>query len=236
MANNYAKLWAQKRINQASIQRAAEAIQRTGRALPCRVTAVSGAIVTVAFQVDSTPWTLPSITIPKAESNWIRMPTQIGDLGMTLPADALLGQISGLGTGNLPILTVPTNNLSALVFVPVSNANSAPPDQNAAVCQGPNGFLGRVEGGASSEVLVNTSEASLTFGGGSVVINSSGITLTFGAISIAITSSGVAVTGNMSVSGTLGSTGNMTAGNIDLQTHVHGGVQSGTSNTTGPAG
>ena len=235
MANNYAKLWAQKRINQASIQRAAEAIQRTGRALPCRVTAVSGAIVTVAFQVDSTPWTLPSITIPKAESNWIRMPTQIGDLGMTLPADVLLGQISGLGTGNLPTLTVPTNNLSALVFVPVSNANSPPPDQNAAVCQGPNGFLGRVEGG-TSEVLANNSETSLTFGSGSVVINSSGITLTFGSISIAITSSGVAVTGNMSVSGALGSTGNMTAGSIDLQTHVHGGVQAGPSNTTGPTG
>ena len=235
MANNYAKLWAQKRINQASIQRAAESIQRTGRALPCRVTAVSGAIVTVAFQVDSTPWTLPSITIPKAESNWIRMPTQVGDLGMTLPADVLLGQISGIGSGELPTLTVPTNNLSALVFVPVSNANSPPPDPDAAVCQGPNGFLGRVEDG-TSEVLANNSEASLTFGGGSVVINSSGITLTFGSISIAITSSGVAVTGNMSVSGALGSTGNMTAGSIDLQTHVHGGVQAGPSNTTGPTG
>src|SRR6185437_12230915 len=76
-----------------------------------------------AFEVTSSI-TLPNITIPKAESNWIRMPTQVGDKGWTVPADAYLGAISGLG-GGTPTLSRP-HNLAALVFVPVSNKNDPP--------------------------------------------------------------------------------------------------------------
>src|ERR1700740_3746370 len=119
MAENYGKLWLQKTSNQLAITRAQQAIRRLGRALPCRVVAVSGSIVTVAFEVNAAPWTLPNITIPKAESNWVRMPTQVGDKGYTAPADAYLGGISGLG-GGVATLTQP-GNLTALVFTPVSN-------------------------------------------------------------------------------------------------------------------
>lgn len=211
---NYAKLWLQKQVNAASIQRAAEAIQRTGKALPCRVVAVSGSIVTVAFQVDSMPWVLPRITIPKAESNWIRYPTQVGDTGITIPADVVLGVISGLGSG-VPKIDVKPNNLSALIFLPVSNKASPPQDQNAAISQGPNGFIGQVVGG-SSHVTVNSTEATLAFGSGSVTINSSGISMTFGGQTFALTSAGISLNG------------------IDFGTHVHGGVTTGTANTTGP--
>ena len=68
MAENSAKLWFQRKLNQTAITRAGQAIENLGRALPCRVTAVNGAIVTVEFQMDTSPWTLKPITIPKAES------------------------------------------------------------------------------------------------------------------------------------------------------------------------
>ena len=45
---------------------------------------------------------------------------------------------------------------------------------------------------------------------------------------------GVTVIGNLSVNGTITSTGDQLAGAISQQTHVHGGVQPGSSNTATP--
>ncbi|MDE1906085.1 MAG: baseplate assembly protein [Rhodospirillales bacterium] len=47
---------------------------------------------------------------------------------------------------------------------------------------------------------------------------------------------GVTINGNVQVNGTVTSTGNMKAGTIDLETHVHTGVTGGSSNTGGPTG
>ncbi len=193
MANNFAKLWAQRQINQASIQRAREAIHATGRALPCVVTAVSGSVVTVAFQVSPSNYTLPRITIPKAESGWIRNPTQIGDTGITVPADVYIGIISGLGSG-LPNLNVRPANLSALVFMPVSNKASPPQDQNAAQIQGPNGFIGQVTGGTSS-VVANTTNVVLTFGTSTITMNSTGIIFSSGGQTLELTPGGIMLNG-----------------------------------------
>jgi len=176
MAENYAKLWVQKSANQLAINRAQQAILNTGRALPCRVVSVNGSVVTVAFEVNSTPFTLPNITIPKAESNWLREPTQAGDFGMTMPSDAYLGGVSGLG-GGVATMARP-GNLSALVFVPVSNKNSPPIDQNAAQVQGPNGVIIKTTVGTTSEIVTNTSGTTITFGTTSLVINATGITFT----------------------------------------------------------
>lgn len=151
---------------------------RQGRALPCRVTEVNGAIVTVEFEVDASPWTLPPITIPKAESPWIRMPTQVGDKGCTIPADVYLGGISGLGGGTATMTRV--HNLGALIFVPVSNASSGPDDPNAAQVCGPNGAIIRTTTGTASSVVTNTDGTTITFGATTVVINSSGVTITAG--------------------------------------------------------
>ncbi|CDY79484.1 hypothetical protein BGLT_02265 [Caballeronia glathei] len=209
MADNYAKLWVQKSSNQLAINRAQQAISNTGRALPCRVVSVSGSIVTVAFEVSAAPLTLPNITIPKAESPWIRMPTQVGDKGVTMPADAYLGGVSGLG-GGVANLTRP-GNLSALVFVPISNAGSGPIDQNAAQVQGPNGAIIRTTQGTRSEIVTNTdgttvtfgtstivvngTETALTFGATSLVLNAAGITMTFGANTIVLNGSGLSING-----------------------------------------
>ena len=198
MADNFAKLWLQKQFNKNAIRRAQEAIQSTGNALPCHVVSVSGAIVTVAFDVTSTPWTLPKVTIPKAESQWIRMPTQVGDKGWTVPADAYLGPSVGF-TNGVADLTQP-GNLSALVFVPLSNKNSPPDDQNAAQIMGPNGGIMRTSDGSVS-----------------IVVNTSGITMKFGSKTVVLNGSGLTIDG------------------ILFDTHVHGGVTAGGSNTTGPA-
>ena len=198
MTDNASRLWLQRSMNRLAVRRAAQAISALGQALPCSVTAVSGAIVTVKFEVNASPWTLPEITIPKAESPWVRMPTQIGDLGWTVPADAYLGGVSGLGGGTAD-LSAP-GNLEALVFVPVSNKTSPPIDQNAAQIQGPNGAIIRTLDGSAS-----------------VVVNTSGITMTFGTKVVTLNASGFTIDG------------------ILFDTHVHGGVQTGGSNTTGPA-
>jgi hypothetical protein len=140
MADNYGKLWLQGSINANATNRALEAIQATGRALPCRVTAVSGSIVTVAFEVTGT-WTLPHLELPKAESQWLRAPTQVGDFGLTMPADTFLGAVSGIGSGTAD-LGVDYGNLSTLVFVPIASTNfPSAPDPKKAWIYGPNGAV-----------------------------------------------------------------------------------------------
>lgn len=147
MANNAEKLWIQRRLNDTAIQRAQQAIQGTGRALPCSVVAVNGSIVTVKFEVDSTPWTLPQITIPKAESRWVRMPTQVGDTGLTIPGDVSLAGVTGMGGGIAKMAR--RGNLSTLVFLPLSNKNLPPVNQNAACIAGPEGVILQDEAGTA---------------------------------------------------------------------------------------
>lgn len=176
---DHAKLWLQSSLNQLSINRATEVMAQRGAALPCHVTAVSGSIVTVAFDVDSAPWTLPQITIPKAESPWYRQPTQIGDTGITITADVYLGNISGMG-GGLPDIKVTPGNLSALVFVPVSNKSKPPSDPNAAIVSGPNGAIIETQDGTCK-----------------IVLNTSGITMTLGAKVVSLTSAGFTIDGKL---------------------------------------
>lgn len=193
MADNFAKLWLQKSQNQLAINRAAQEIQKQGRALPCRVTAVTGAIVTVEFEMDTAPWTLPPITIPKAESPWTRDPTQVDDTGVTMPADVYLGGISGLGGGTASFTR--RGNLSALVFVPVSNSNSPPDDPNAAQVCGPNGARIRTTTGTASSVITNTSGTTVTFGSNTVVVNETEIALNVGGTtSLVVNASGITLT------------------------------------------
>lgn len=238
MADNFSKLWLQKSQNQLAINRAAQEVKRQGRALPCRVTAVNGAIVTVEFEMDTAPWTLPAVTIPKAESPWLRMPTQVGDFGYTAPADVYLGAISGLGSGIARFLR--RGNLSNLVFTPVSNANSAPDDPNAAQVCGPNGARIRTTTGTASSVITNTSGTTVTYGPNTVVVNGSEIAMTVGTTSLVVTASGIVLTvggqtftwgGTQAVSTLPIKTPDVILPNGAANEHYHGGVQSGSSNT-----
>jgi hypothetical protein len=189
MADYYDKLSVQKSANQLAINRARQAIENTGRALPCRVVKVSGSIVTVAFEVQNSPQSLPNIAIPKAESPWLRMPTQVGDKGVTMPSDAYLGGVSGLGGGTATM--VRRGNLSSLVFVPVSNSGSGPIDQDAAQIQGPNGVISKTTQGTTSQVVTNQTGTTITYGDVSFTVNAAGITITIGALTYTWDATGV---------------------------------------------
>ena len=222
MAENYDKLWLQKTSNQLAVTRAQQAIKSLGRALPCRVTAVEGAIVTVAFEVNAAPWNLPEITIPKAESNWVRMPTQVGDKGYTAPADAYLGGVSGLG-GGVATMT-PCGNMTALVFTPVSNASSGPIDQNAAQIQGPNGAIIQTTSGTTSSVVTNQEGTTITFGTTTFTVNAAGITLTVGGQTFVWGST--AATSSLPIHAP-----DVILPNGAVNPHTHPGVQTGSGNT-----
>jgi hypothetical protein len=200
MADNYDKLWLQSSWNQLATSRAAELIQSTGMALPCRVVAVSGSIVEVAFEVDSGNQTIPNVTLPKAESQWLRAPTQIGDFGLTVPSDTYLGGISGLG-GGVASLAVQYGNLSTLVFVPVASSGfSASPDPNKAWVNGPAGAV-LSNAARTSSVVVSDSAVTITVGGKIWTFGASGFTLSTGTVA---------------------------------ETHQHGGVEAGSSDTGPP--
>ncbi len=228
MANNFSKLWIQKLLNSNAIRRAQEEIQSTGRALPCTVTAITGAIVTVEFAMD--PWTLPPISIPKAESPWIRMPTQVGDKGVAFPSDRYIGSLSGLGLD----LNSPPGNLSSLIFVPVSNAKSNPIDPNAAQIEGPNGAIIRTSDGKSeikvsptgiestfekATCTLSSSAANLTFDTASCDLNGTNATLSFGATSVVVDASGVTiVAGGVPIKFT---SSGLSVNGVDYLTHEH---------------
>ena len=210
--DNYDKLWLQDGLNRVAVTRALQAIENTGYCLPCRVVSVQGAIVTVAFEVNADA--LPQVTIPKAESPWIRMPTQVGDFGLAVPATVSLGAISGLGTGTPDLAR--TGNLSALLFVPVSSQKSPPSNQNMAYVQGPDGATVQTTTGTASSAVVNTSGITLTFGSSSLTLNGSEITMNAGGKTVTLNSTGLTIDG------------------ILFDTHVHGGVTSGSAITLGP--
>src|SRR3974390_1980843 len=138
MASNAQKTPFQLSISRLADKKAGNLIQQLGKALPCSVVSVNGQIVTVKFELESAPFTLPQITIPIATFTYIRYPVQVGDYGVTIPADARLGGLSGLGSG-VANLTAPSN-LNGLMFLPIANKNwDPPPDVNKLDLNGPDG-------------------------------------------------------------------------------------------------
>jgi GpV Apex motif len=193
----------------------ATAIRKQGRAWPCRVTQVSGQIVTVNFLVQNSGWTIPTVQMPIATSVYDWLPVQVGDLGVTMPADVYIGGISGLGVGGTAN-TAQRANLATLVFVPVSNSAwtvQAPANVNQRVVQGPQGV-----------VLQDT--------GGKCVfdLTEDGITITVGGKTWRWTSDGLYVDGYIQA------TGDMTTliNNVNLSAHQHSGVQPGSGDTGAP--
>jgi hypothetical protein len=80
--------------------------------------------------------------MPKLESQWVRTPTQVGDLGFTVSADTFLGAMSGLGSGVADLNTQYSNLGSRLVFCPLGNKTfPAAADANKAWVNGPAGAI-----------------------------------------------------------------------------------------------
>lgn len=158
-------------------RRALDEIAKTGRALPCRVTAVSGQLVTVAFEVAGA--LLPSVTIPLAAWAYDWIPARAGDKGVTMPADTRLGGISGQGGGTADLAQ--TANLSALMFVPCANATWTVPDATQRVVQGPGGVLLQTLDG---HVKLNLTETGIAFtvNGKTWSWDASGLTMSNGVV------------------------------------------------------
>lgn len=178
MQEDYGKLWYQDVSNKLAINRALDAMNGNGLALPCRVVSVSGSIVTVTFLVQNAG-ALPNVTIPKAESPYFRMPTQVGDTGIAMSADTILSNISGLGS-SVPDFNRNYGNLSRLFFVPISNNSSPPTNQTQAIAESADG------------VLLQTSDKSV-----SLSLSSTGITISVGGTTWTFSSSGLTLSNSV---------------------------------------
>ncbi|WP_455872162.1 phage baseplate protein [Serratia proteamaculans] len=119
-----------------------------GRALPCHVVAVKGQIVTVQFDMLPGDLQYPQITIPVATFAYIRYPVQVGDKGVTVPADVSLRGVSGLGTGMASLSLSPS--LTPLFFVPIANSKWSDEDPDKLVLYGPDGAILKTLDGSAS--------------------------------------------------------------------------------------
>jgi len=180
-----------------------------GYVLPCSVAAVNGSMVTVNFEVlPNADITFPQVTCPIAESQYVRLPVQVGDFGICLQASTRLGGISGLGTGKAP-LGLPTN-LGGLVFLPIGNTNWQTVDPNAVNINAPNGVV----------IRDTNSNTVITLTPSGVVVNAkTSVILEVGSNSVVVNSSGVTITGTLTINGKA------------YLSHEHSGVATGSSNT-----
>jgi hypothetical protein len=137
-------------------QKALDEIAKRWQALPGRVVAVTGAIVTVSFDVAGV--TLPQATMPLFGPEYVRYPVQVGDKGVAFPASVYIGGVSGLG-GGVADDTL-RGNLTTLVWFPCGNTGWTAVDDDAVTLYGPNGVVLRDTGSNSVATLT---PANVTF-------------------------------------------------------------------------
>ena len=188
-------------LNDFVAQKLAAFGNQAGQAWPCHVTAVNGAVVTIAFDVDSGAYTLPQVTVPVVESRYVRLPVQVGDRGVAISASVSIGNVSGLGPPAPVSLTAP-GNLSALMFMPIGNAAWATPDANAVVVTAPDGAIIQDDAGTTKVVLT---------GAGNVTVQCPG--------TVTLEAANINIVGTLTINGT------------PFLDHVHTLVQTGTSDS-----
>ena len=137
-ASNAQKTPFNRALTQIAQKQAGDADHLTGRALPCSVVSVSGAIITVKFEINS-KFTLPNVTIPLATSQYARYPIKAGDKGVAISADAYIGGISGLGGGTADLST--RANLTNLIFLPIGSKSWPAVAADQVTFSAPNGVL-----------------------------------------------------------------------------------------------
>lgn len=140
-----------RNMNRFADQKFSEAFQSAGKVLPVSFVSRSGNMVTVSFDLVDTPYVFPRVTMPIFGPQYIRYPMQPGDKGIAIPADAYLGGVSGLGGGTADL--TPPANLSALVFLPISNTEWEGVDGNVVTIYGPEGVTIRDQGSNTTFLL-----------------------------------------------------------------------------------
>lgn len=168
------KLNSNKSLNDFARNKALDAIQQEGKSLPAIVVKKNGNMVEVAFALNS-QFTLSNVTIPIFGPEYIRYPMQAGDKGLVIPMSTYIGGMSGQGGGTAS-LTTPLN-LSALVYLPISNTQWASVDPNVLVMYGPEGVTLRDSESQTTfmlkpdAIIINTvNELSVTVGGTEFVL------------------------------------------------------------------
>ena len=235
MPSNAQKIPLNISISQAMAQRTEGRVQQLGKCLPCSVVSVDGAMITVKFEVNADPLTLPQVKMPLFGPEYVRYPIQAGDKGFAISADAYLGQMSGLGDGTADLTVQP--NLSTLAFMPCGNKNWRSVDGDAVVIYGPNGVVVQ-DADQNCTLTLTPSGYTIDLGtnpwtitSGAITITSSGTgTIDLGANPLNITSSLVTINGDLVVTGTIsfGPSGTGAA------THHHSGVQVGIAQSGPP--
>lgn len=133
-----------RNMNQFTERKIQDALEVSGKVLPVTVVKQSGNMITVSFSLTNIPYTLPQVTIPIFGPQYIRYPMQSGDRGIVIPADTYIGGVSGQGGGTAD-MTQP-GNLSALVFLPISNTEWDIVDGDVLTLYGPEGVTIRDSG------------------------------------------------------------------------------------------
>lgn len=207
-------------------------LQQLGLSLPGQVTAVAGSIVTAQFNVTSQQ-NLPTRKMPMAGPEWIRYPTQVGDLGVAVAVSASLGPASGLGSG-MPSLQQKQGNLANLFWMPISSANWSPTDDaTKVVVYGPTGVVIRTKDSTVKIVVDETAGVTVTLPGG-VPMTVNGNLIVNGNIELSGTIEG---TGGGTYAGNIQTSGDVIAGyggadQVGLQTHTHDYTKPATGTTT----
>jgi len=225
-------------LNRIAIARAGEAIQKLGKALPCSVVKVSGAIITVKFEVQS-GFTLPNVAIPLFGPEYIRYPIKAGDKGVAYPCAVNIGNMSGLGPNTPSELTEP-GNLGALVFFPIGNSSWSAVDANAVTVYGPNGVVIRDSANQSSVVVlpgsvVMTGRDSITLvtGSATLTLSSAGAISLSGATTLTLHGgSGVSISDNVHATNLVTMNSVFASLVTFINSHVHTDPQGG--NTGAP--
>ncbi|EBL7701050.1 hypothetical protein DCT98_28010, partial [Salmonella enterica] len=169
-------------MNNFADQKIAAAMQMAGKILPAEVVSQSGKMVTVTFLLRDIPYTLPQLTIPLFGPQYIRYPMQKGDKGIVIPADTYLGGTSGLGGGTADL--TPPANLSALVFLPISNTEWEGVDGQVVTIYGPEGVTIRDAKSNTTFLLTPESITIATPEKFEVTVGSTVLTLTAGTWSL----------------------------------------------------
>lgn len=230
MADQAQKTPIARTLEQFANRKIQSALDLLGTSLPASVLSVHGSgIVTVKFELTNVPFTLPSIKVPVAGSEYVRLPIQVGMKGWVMSADAYLGGMSGLGGGTADL--TPRPNLSNLVWSPIGNtAWDAPIDANSLQLQGPDGVILRNENGTECRLTLTSSGLVISIGGVEL------FSLSTSALQLGVP---IETIGGGTYAADLKTTGNVIAGvggadQVGLKTHTHGGVQTGGGNTAAP--
>ncbi len=169
MASTSQKLNYSVTDNQTARDQARGRVHNVPKRLPVSVVSIdkTNSIITLKFETDGLPYTLPNVTVPLTGPEYIRYPikpqmmmqgqTTPGDFGFVTSADTNIGNMSGLGPSAPANFTQPTN-LASLIFTLMGNKNWTPhDDQTALMGYAPTGTIHRDTNKKSKHLVHPTS-------------------------------------------------------------------------------